>query len=223
MTQLETELDQLKKEVFEMWNLVSSQIHKSEVALVNFDEDMAFEVVSNEKRVNAFELKIDRDCEDIFAIYCPVAVDLRFVLAVIKINYNLERVGDIADGIARLVMDVDNSYENDLLEKSRVLEMFRTIKTMLTDAAAAFEREDTKLARTIFKKDEVLNTINAEANNVIGALIKEKPETLNHCLNLISMVRKLERAGDQIKNIAEEIIFYIDAKVLKHKKKSKKQ
>ncbi len=58
MTQLETELDQLKKEVFEMWNLVSSQIHKSEVALVNFDEDMAFEVVSNEKRVNAFELKI---------------------------------------------------------------------------------------------------------------------------------------------------------------------
>ncbi len=222
MTQLETELDQLKKEVFEMWNLVSSQIHKSEVALVNFDEDMAFEVVSNEKRVNAFELKIDRDCEDIFAIYCPVAVDLRFVLAVIKINYNLERVGDIADGIARLVMDVDKSYEKDLLEKSRVLEMFRTIKTMLTDAAAAFEREDTKLARTIFKKDEVLNTINAEANIVIGALINEKPETLNHCLNLISMVRKLERAGDQIKNIAEEIIFYIDAKVLKHKKKSKK-
>ncbi len=144
------------------------------------------------------------------------------MLAVIKINYNLERVGDIADGIARLVMDVDKSYEKDLLEKSRVLEMFRTIKTMLTDAAAAFEREDTKLARTIFKKDEVLNTINAEANIVIGALINEKPETLNHCLNLISMVRKLERAEDQIKNIAEEIIFYIDAKVLKHKKKSKK-
>ena len=222
MTQLETELEQLKKEVFEMWNLVSSQIHKSEVALVNFDEDMAFEVVSNEKRVNAFELKVDRDCEDIFAIYCPVAVDLRFVLAVIKINYNLERVGDIADGIARLVMDVDNVYEKELLEKSRVLEMFRTIKTMLTDAAAAFEREDTKLARTIFKKDEILNTINAEANKVIGALIDQKIGTLNHCLNLISMIRKLERAGDQIKNIAEEIIFYIDAKVLKHKKKSKK-
>lgn len=223
MTQLETELEQLKKEVFEMWNLVSSQIHKSEVALVNFDEDMAFEVVSNEKRVNAFELKVDRDCEDIFAIYCPVAVDLRFVLAVIKINYNLERVGDIADGIARLVMDVDNAYEQELLERSRVLDMFRAIKTMLTDGAAAFEREDTKLARTIFKRDDVLNTINAEANNVIGALINEKPETLNHCLNLISMIRKLERAGDQIKNIAEEIIFYIDAKVLKHKKKSKKQ
>lgn len=223
MTQLVTELEKLRNEIFEMWNLVSSQIHKSEVALVSYDEDLAFEVVSNEKRVNAFELKVDRDCEDIFAIYCPVAVDLRLVLAVLKINYNLERLGDIADGIARLVLSVDNPYEKELLEKSRVLEMFRTIKTMLTDAAAAFEREDTKLARTIFKKDDVLNTINAEANKVIGSLINEKPETLDHCLNLISMIRKLERAGDQIKNIAEEIIFYIDAKVLKHKKKSKNQ
>lgn len=222
MTQLVTELEKLRNEVFEMWNLVSSQLHKSETSLVNFDEDLAFEVVSNEKRVNAFELKIDRDCEDIFAIYCPVAVDLRFVLAVLKINYNLERLGDIADGVARLVMDVDNSYGKDLLERSRILEMFKTIKTMLTDAAAAFEREDTRLARTIFKKDEVLNTINAEANQVIGQLIKENPESMNHCLNLISIVRKLERAGDQVKNIAEEIIFYIDAKVLKHKGKQKK-
>src|SRR6201996_6578203 len=101
MTQLENELQEVKKEVINMWNLVQSQLEKSRTAMFNFDRDLAREIVLKEKRVNAFELKIDRDCENIFALHCPVAVDLRFLLAALKINTNLERIGDIAAGVAK--------------------------------------------------------------------------------------------------------------------------
>ena len=78
MTQLETEISALKKELINMWILVQSQLNKAREAMINFDKDLAREVLVKEKRVNSFELKIDRDCENIFALYCPVAVDLRF-------------------------------------------------------------------------------------------------------------------------------------------------
>src|SRR6266487_6194075 len=111
MTQLEIELQHLNKEVVNMWNLVQSQLVKSMSSLLNFDKDLAREVVLLEKRVNGSELKIDRDCENIFALFNPLAVDLRFVLAVLKINSNLERIGDIADGIARYVVETPDSFD----------------------------------------------------------------------------------------------------------------
>ena len=90
MAQIETELQLLKTEAINMWSLVNSQLSKARLAFVNFDKDLAREVVQKEKRVNGSELKIDRDCENIFALFCPVAIDLRFLLAVLKINSNLE-------------------------------------------------------------------------------------------------------------------------------------
>ncbi|HEV2355392.1 MAG TPA: PhoU domain-containing protein, partial [Puia sp.] len=93
MAQIETELQLLKSEVVNMWTLVNSQLNKARLAFINFDKDLAREVVLKEKRVNGSELKIDRDCENIFALFCPVAIDLRFLLAVLKINTNLERIG----------------------------------------------------------------------------------------------------------------------------------
>src|SRR5437016_6050516 len=99
MTKLDAELSTIKEEAIQMWTLVQSQLQKGLSSLINFDKDLAREVIMIERRVNGAELKIDRDCEDIFAIYSPVAVDLRFLLAVLKINTNLERMGDIAEGI----------------------------------------------------------------------------------------------------------------------------
>src|ERR1700761_4936824 len=112
MTQLEVGLDGVKKEVLSMWNLVESQLQKSRTAMLHFDRDLAREVVLKEKRVNAFELKLDRDCEDIFALYCPVAIDLRFLLAVLKINNNLERIGDIAEGVAKYVIESLTDFDH---------------------------------------------------------------------------------------------------------------
>src|ERR1044072_757467 len=119
MNHLEKEIKALKDEVLNMWSLVQSQLTKSKKALLSFDEVLAREITVKEDRVNAYELKIDLDCENILALSSPVAVDLRFVLAALKINTNLERIGDIAEGIARFVIDVEENFNSNLLATGR--------------------------------------------------------------------------------------------------------
>ncbi len=216
MTHLDVELKRLKDESVELFELVISQLRKGRIALLDFDKDLAREVNFNEKRVNALELKIDKDCENIFALFNPVAIDLRFVLAVLKINSNLERIGDIADGIARYVIEADAPFHADLLKVTRLDEMYTLAIEMLEDVRKCFYEEDTRLARGVFKKDDVLDDINGSANRVVEALIRKEAEHIAPALHIISTIRKLERTGDQVKNIAEEIIFYLEAKVLKH-------
>ncbi len=220
MTHLDEQLKQLRGELLVLWDLVIHQLKKTREALTGFDKDLAREVVANEKRVNALELKIDRDCENIFALFNPVAVDLRLVLAVLKINTNLERTGDIAEGIGKFIVSANNLFDPELLAATRVLLMYEEANAMLQDIRWAFVEEDTKLARSIFKRDEVLDAINRDANRVIIDHVRDHPENLEQCLHILSTIRKLERVGDQSKNIAEEIIFYVEAKVLKHSGKS---
>ena len=180
---IESELVLLKKEIDEMWTLVYNQLDRAGEAVLTLDKELAQQVIVRERRVNAFELKIDSDVEDVIALYNPVAIDLRFVLAMLKINTNLERLGDFAEGIARFVVKNEESLE---------------------------------LATSVFAKDNLLDEINAEATAVLAEYIKEHPESTLSCLNLVGVFRKLERSGDHITNIAEEIVFFIDAKVLKH-------
>jgi len=223
MTQLETEISALKSELISMWILVQSQFNKAKEAMVQFDKDLAREVLVKEKRVNSFELKIDRDCENILALHCPVAIDLRFLLAALKINTNLERIGDIAAGIAMYVIESPVNFDLKALEKSQVLRMYEEAVNILMDTRTAFEKEDTILARSIFKRDDVLDKINIEAPEYIAAIIREDIENINESLYILSIIRKLERVGDQSMNIAEEIIFYVEAKILKHQESLNKE
>ncbi len=216
MTQLENEIKDIKAEVLSMWNLVESQMKKARTAMLHFDRDLAREIVLKEKRVNAFELKLDRDCENIFALYCPVAVDLRFLLAVLKINNNLERIGDIAEGVAKYIIESLSDFDHASFLNTELVKMFDDAISILADTRVAFEKEDTILARSIFKRDEVLDRINANAIQKIADCIRADISLINDALYVLSIIRKLERVGDQSKNIAEEIIFYLEAKVLKH-------
>ena len=222
MTQLETELLQLKEEVKNMWEFVLLQLKKSHQSMVNFDKDIAREIIVIEKRVNSLELMIDRDCENFFALYTPVAIDLRFVLAVLKINSNLERIGDIAEGIAKYILSSESNFSPELLKETRLIEMYDESIAILELTLTSFETEDTLLARNVFKKDDLLDEINRSANENILRYLKDHPTDINHALYALSIIRKLERVGDQSKNIAEEIIFYLEAKVLKHSGKKKK-
>lgn len=223
MSHLDSELKNLKSEMLEMFSLVKTQLEKSKDALILLDKDLAREVLVNEKRVNGFELKLDRDCENIIALFNPVAIDLRFVLACMKINSNLERIGDIAEGICQFVLNIKLEPEKSLLETTRMVEMYDTGIIILQDVMEAFDKEDTRLARSVFKKDEILDEINLNANQAVADFIRSNTDRINQSLYLLSTIRKLERVGDQCKNIAEEIIFYIEAKVLKHKSRAQKQ
>jgi phosphate transport system protein len=219
MKQLEKELESIKTELVNLWELVSAQVSSSRECLTEFDKDLAREVQVKEKRVNSTELNIDQDCENVFALYSPVAVDLRFLLSILKINSNLERVGDTANGIAKYIIAAEACFKPELLTATQILEMFDVGLNMLKITLLSFEREDTALARSIFKMDEILDSINRNANPAIMEYLKENPQDLDQALYALSIIRKLERLGDHVKNIAEEIIFYVEAKVVKHRKK----
>jgi phosphate transport system protein len=219
MTHIDTEIQILKKDILEMWRLVVHQLENGQEALVNFDRDLAMQVVENEKRVNFFELKIDRDCEDMLALFQPVATDLRFTLSAMRIATNLERIGDIAASVAEFVLDADKNFQMELLERTQITIMYGIAKEMLADTLEAFDQEDTRLVRTIFKRDKMLDKIDEDALQVVEDCIKDHPDQIRNALLVLSMIRKLERVGDQTKNIAEDIVFYYEAKVLKHHKK----
>ncbi|WP_207429267.1 phosphate signaling complex protein PhoU [Pedobacter sp. SYSU D00535] len=223
MTHLEEELNRLRDEMIEMADLVTSQIQKSLQALVEEDIDLAREVIFNEKRVNAFELSVDKDCENILALLNPFAADMRFVFATLKINTNFERIGDSAEGIAQYLLMAGKCFDKELLEDCRFFEMADTVNEMLQSISKAYADNDAKLARTVFKQDMILDEVNKAATDNIALYINKRPENIYQALYLLTVIRKLERVGDHITNIAEEIIFHLEAKVLKHVKKSVKE
>ncbi len=219
MSHLAAELQRLKDEVFQLLQLVHSQIEKSKQAISTSDRDLASHVVANDKRVNASELTIDRDCENILALYNPVAIDLRFVLACIKMNHSLERIGDNAEGLAMYVNSAPGPFPQDILDIFNIMPAFDRALEMFSLIMDAYRKEDPALARKVFNLDELLNQYNSDATKIAIEKIKSNPEKAEEILYIMGAMRKIERMGDLTKNMAEEIIFYIEAKVLRHNKK----
>lgn len=213
---IENELQSIRKESLQMWSLVYDQFQTVCEALPTGDKDKAWDVLIREKRVNASELKLDCDVEDFLVLYNPVAIDLRFVLAMYKINSDLERIGDFAENIARFVIKSEENVDSSLLEKLRFVEMVGQVLDMLETSRRAMEHDDMKLANTIFAMDNVVDEINANVTPTLAEYVKEHPDKTALALDLKSVFLRIERAGDHVTNLAEEIIFYIDAEVLKH-------
>jgi phosphate transport system protein len=205
----------------EMLALCKSQLEKAREAFINNDSDLAEEVLYRETHINALDLKIEKDCERFLALYNPVATDLRFIIAVLKINYELERIADHAFNISKYVVENDKKIAPHLLKVLEFDKMYETIDTMMDHITFAYTEKDVKTARKVFKKDKVLDKININSFKIIEEAIIKDHKVIHDALLVFSVVKKLERVGDLIKNVAEEIIFYIDAEVLKHKKKKK--
>lgn len=217
MTQLETTLKALKSSTVEMITMAKIQLQKSKEAFLNKDQDLADEIFISEKHLNNFELRIDRDCENIFALHNPVASDLRLVIAILKVISDIERIGDHSEGIASYISELDKKFEKDLFAKLRFTKMYDLALQMLEMLEDAFDREDLSLARKIFKLDKSLNEIKLAAPDVITTYLRNDSEATKQALFLFSTIRKLERVGDLCKNISEQLIFYVEAKVVKHR------
>lgn len=218
MPAIEPELQALKDNLLDMLSLVRNQMVKCKDAIRKNDLSLAAEVLEDEKKVNVQELAIDRDCENILALFTPVATDLRLVLATLKITNDLERIGDNAKSLAKFLINNKNDYPKGWLEAFKLEAMLEVLISMLKDMGEALRESDTKLARKTTKRDEFLNDYNKKAMKTTADLIKDHPQDAKILLNLFSITRNLERAGDLTKNIGEEIVFHIEAKVVKHRK-----
>ena len=219
MNTIEKEILNLKSSLLKMFLLVEGQWEKGANAIINYDQDIAEEISSTENRINAQELKIDNECENIIALHSPVAVDLRFILSTYKINHALEHIADIAESIAKYVADHDVAYDKQIVDETRLTEMLDVFNTMMDCLIEAFENEDPTIARKVFKKDKLINKINTDAHQIIINNIDKYDN--NMLLYLLSSIRKIERAGDSLKKIGEEIIYHLEAKVIKHSEKKK--
>jgi phosphate transport system protein len=223
MPHIDVELGRLREKLLEMWDLVDHQLASGRDAVMNADHELSQRIIKLERKVNSFDIKIDRMCENFFALFTPVAVDLRAVLAVLKINTNLERIGDTAEGMARFVCKLDRPFDPELVELTNVLVMYDEAIAMFRECRTAFMKDDPKHAKQIIKMDKALNKIYRKSDVVIAKYLQANPDRIPEGLALLSIIKKLERVGDQVTNMAEEIIFYREAKVVKHRKKRKKK
>jgi phosphate transport system protein len=201
-----------------MMGLASKQIELCKEATISGDLKLAEQVIENEKRLNALELTMDKDCENILALHNPVATDLRFVLAVLKITGDLERIGDNAKNIATFLIKNSKKLDKNYLEKFGIGKMYEISISMLSCLSEALKKDDADLARKTFKEDELLNKKNKSGPKIAAALIEEDPKQAKLIVRLLAVVNKLERVGDLAINIAEEVVFHVEAKVLKHNK-----
>ncbi|NEW79222.1 MAG: phosphate signaling complex protein PhoU [Gelidibacter sp.] len=219
MINIEEQRAVLSKNGEEMLNLVHNQVQLAFEAFTSFDTDLAEEVILKEKRVNALDIRIEKDADHFIALYSPVATDLRFSLALLKINYNLERIGDQAFDIANHTIDLNQKLVPELVERMQFNLMFETIESMFKDVITAYTDENLKVARKVFKKDKIINEINANAFNIVAEDAIKNPELIRQYLMALVVMKKFEKVGDLLKNISESIIYFIDAEILKHKKK----
>lgn len=219
MNHFESELAALRSDFAKQWELVSLQLKNSMHVLSSMDKEKAKEIMALENKVNELDLKIEKNCENIIALYNPVAIDLRFILALIKMNTHLEKAGDIASRVAKFVIKSEDNFYTDLITKTNTLVMFEEACELLEDTFNAYKTNDAQKAREIFKRDEHINEINKSALLSLIESIKENPEQIEKYLKMQALIRRVEKAGDLSKNLAEEIIFYLEAKVLRHREK----
>jgi phosphate transport system protein len=221
MKPFEYELENLKTLGFEMIELVQDQIRLCKEALLTGDNELACEIMRKEKRVNSYELSIDRECEDFLALHAPVASDLRFTMAMIKISESLERIGDHAYRISSFIYEKKLKVNKELVELLHLSTLFDEIDDMFINVSDSLDNGDIKLAKRVFKQDKQLDKINNKLPELLQGYAKKKNGDITHLILLSRTIGKLERVGDLIKNIAEEIIFYYESKVIKHKKRNK--
>ncbi|MFZ8928422.1 MAG: phosphate transport system regulatory protein PhoU [Gammaproteobacteria bacterium] len=212
---LQRDLDKLKKEILKLGNMVEVSINNAILALNNREKTYVHEVFANEELINEMEVKVEEDCLKILALHQPVAVDLRFLVVVLKVNNDLERMGDIAKNIAKRaseLMEADPIPELNLVIQG----LPEMIKTMVRNSLDALIKLDDQLAREIIDMDDKVDDINKEMYLAIKKAVRENPGLTDVAINLLATSRYMERIGDLSTNIAEDVIFMVEGKVIRH-------
>lgn len=220
MTHLEEEILKIKNETIKMFQIASEQVENGYKSLFTKDISIAMSIRDKEEIINKMEIEIEKNVENVFALFNPVAIDLRFLMSVLRIIYNLERVGDSAKSIAKMVIKRKYILEEDIINKINLNEIYEIALKSVLLSKEAFEKEDVKLAYKLVEKNFDMEEYCDAAQFKISEYIRQNPDKTDYGLSILSLLRKIERINDQSKNIAREIIFYLEARILKHQGKS---
>jgi phosphate transport system protein len=207
-------LDELKERLLVMAGLVEQAIQRATEAYSSRDMGLCDLVLLSEPAINRMEREIDGLALDLLAMEQPMAVDLRFILSVIRINADLERVGDQAVNIAGRVQDLGTQANVELPVDIPRLAMLAG--AMVRKALQAFIEGDAGMAESVLSLDDQVDEMNRDAFRSLGSLIKEKPELAPQALNALIISRNLERVGDHATNIAEDVIFWVKGADVRH-------
>ena len=212
---LEEELDQLRTQVIKMGSLVEEQVEFAMRSLFEGNMTLVKIVMERDEKVDKYDIIIDKHCQKIFALTQPVAVDLRLIMSALKINNDLERIGDIAVNIAERVEPLKDHL--DMLKKLKVDEMASKIKIMVKKTIDSFVNNDNALAFDVIKYDDIIDESERKIFLQLIEVMKKDTNMIRPCSHAISLLRHLERLADHSTNIAEEVIFLIESKIVKHR------
>jgi len=212
-----SEIERLKRHVLSLSALVEESLSSAVVALVDRNRELAREVIDADRRVDEGEIEVEEECLKILALYQPVAIDLRYVVAVLKINSDLERIGDLAVNIAERADSLCASPEPDVTLD--FTEMAALVRNMLRKALDALVDLDVDLAREVLADDDKVDAANRHMFELVQETIQSDPtpERVGALIQLLSVSRHLERIADHVTNIGEDIIYMIEGVIVRHR------
>ena len=214
LTSFEDALDNLRKDVLMMASLSSRSLENARKGLFDRDEDWCNTVIADDEEIDALEIQVDTEGMEIMLRFHPFASDLRNVIAAMKTSVNLERASDQSVGIARRARKL---IALPLMPvTSRIEPIFNLASSVFNDAIKSYADNDIELARTIKGRDKELDELNREFADSITEMMPQNPDHIRGFLELIFIARCLERIGDQAKNIAEDIIYAVSVKDIRH-------
>ncbi len=209
------EIDRLKKQLLSLSALVEESVAKAVAAIRDRDRHMAKQVIENDLRIDALDIDIEEECQKILALHQPVAHDLRFIIAVIKINGTLEHIGDCAVNIAERALFLAEEPHLDI--PFDFTGMAEKARNMLRRALDALVNQDEGLAYQVIASDDEVDLINRDMYGQVKDGIRKHPEDLESLIHLLSISRHVERIADLASHIAEEVIYYVKGDIIRHK------
>ncbi|MBN1913803.1 MAG: phosphate signaling complex protein PhoU [Candidatus Omnitrophica bacterium] len=212
---IDTELKELHKDILKMGALAEEAIFKSVEALKNRDKPTAQEVIDTDSRIDELELAIDERCIDLVARYQPMAGDLRFITIGMKLNAELERIADLAVDICQRVLElVDKPLLKPLID---IPKLSVIAQQMVHDSIDSFIKKDVELAKKVISCDSQADSLrNSVQEELVNEYMSRDPSTASRAMPLLLIARHLERICDHATNIAEDVVYMVEAKVIKH-------
>jgi len=208
------ELEQLKNRLLEMGGMAEEEVRLAVKGLVDRDQDLIDRVLVGDQPINSLHIEIDNRCFTLLALYQPMAADLRTIVAAVKINTDLERVGDLAVNIAEAARRY--AVHPPVKKLIDIPRMAVIAQTMLRDALDAFVRGDVQLAQRVLDEDDRLDDLKTQIFRELLTYMLQDPSTIEPALDLVLVSRHLERIGDHATNVAEDVIFIVSARDVRH-------